>query len=73
MTEFQSSPEFQEPPLDRARIVETMQQLGFDIEPEDFEGLDDNDILGMLATYAGGGGHALETLLEAVGVPVAEA
>ncbi len=41
-----------EPRLDRVEIVNRMRELKIDIELEDFEGLDDNDVLGVIGTYA---------------------
>lgn len=39
-------------PLDRELIVGRMQEYGVGIEPEDLEGEDDGDVLGIIAGYA---------------------
>lgn len=38
--------------LDRVKIVRLMQELKIDIELEDFDGLDDTDVLGAIAANA---------------------
>jgi len=54
MSEFMpGSPESEpEHSIDRELIVGRLQEYGAEIEPEDLEGLDDNDVMGVLATYA---------------------
>jgi hypothetical protein len=42
----------QAPELDRGVIVEKLKELGVDVEIEDFLDEDDNDVLGIIATYA---------------------
>lgn len=56
MNEFLPQPaaeyEQGEPCLDRGEIVRLLQELDIDIELEEFDGQDDNDVLGVIATYA---------------------
>lgn len=41
-----------EPMLDRENILASMQQLGIEIDQEEFEDRDDNEVLGVIAAYA---------------------
>lgn len=53
MTEFERGHETDsEPPLDRELVVGRHQEHGVNIEPEDLKGEDDNDVLGLVTTYA---------------------
>lgn len=40
-----------ERPLDRELIVGRLQEYGVDLEPEDLEEEDDNEVMGIVATY----------------------
>lgn len=54
MSEFisQSNPEYQEPhELDRTLIVGRLQEYGVAIEPEDLEGLDDDEVYDLIQLY----------------------
>lgn len=41
-----------ERPLDRSLVVGRLQEYGVNVELEDFEGLDDNEVMGDVTTYA---------------------
>jgi hypothetical protein len=70
MSEYQSSPEHQEPPLDREAIVTHLQEIGIDVEIEDWEGDDDNDILGNIAGLAAEYDLDMTALYAALGIPI---
>lgn len=74
MIEFPVNPEYQpETTLNVSEIVANMQEIGLDVEVEDFDGLDDNEILGVLASHAVQMDMEIDAFFDAVGVPVAEA
>lgn len=54
MSEFLSQSKFEQdkPPLDRGEVIDRLLGFGADIEPADLEGMDDNEVLGIIATYA---------------------
>jgi len=39
-------------PIDRGLVVGRLQEYGIAIEPGDFDGLDDDDVMGDIVTYA---------------------
>lgn len=41
-----------ERPLDRSLVVGRLQEYGVNVELEDFEGLDDEEVMGDVTTYA---------------------
>lgn len=48
----QYRPQEQEPILDRKEIAVSLRHLGIDVDFEDWDGLDDNDVLGAIITLA---------------------
>lgn len=50
----------------RAQIVERLVELGIDVTAEDVNDLDDNELLGVVATYADSHGYDIEEVLIAV-------
>lgn len=71
-SEYRNNPEReQEPVLDRPRIIGLMQELGIDIEGEDTLDEDDNDLMGVIATYAYMYDGDVDEYFAYLGVPVA--
>ena len=55
-----------EPSLNRLELVESLKQLGIDVDLNDFDELDDNDLLGVIATLGLEYDFDLEEVLRAV-------
>ena len=71
MSEVPRSPEREnQPPLDRKEIAVNLRQLGIEVDFEDWDGLDDNDVLGYVAQLGLMHGFDLDEILEASGIPI---
>jgi len=69
--EFDSKPEIvTENQLDREAIIEYLQELDVDVDLSDWEGDDDNDILGHIATLALMYDHDVDEIYTALGLPI---
>lgn len=72
MTETDTSPEFpQEPEINRPLAIARLKELGVDIELEDLLDEDDNDLLGIIGTYAYMYGGDIDEFFDYVEIPVA--
>lgn len=61
------SPEMEaEPVLDRKEIAVNLRRLGIDVDFEDWDGLDDNDVLGDIVTLATVHDFDMDEVLESV-------
>lgn len=72
MIEADVSPEFpQEPEIDRPLVVGRLKELGVDIELEDLLDEDDNDLLGIIGTYAYMYDGDIDEFFDYLDIPVA--
>jgi hypothetical protein len=59
-----------EPTLNRVEIADHLAELGIDVQLGDWEEMDDNDVLGNIATLAMMYDMDIDETMEAIGVPV---
>ncbi len=66
--EYQTEPieQEQEAMLDRKQIAVDLRELGIDVDFEDWDGLDDNEVLGNVATLALMYGFDIEEVLKII-------
>lgn len=71
LPEYNSGLEYdQEPIIDRPSVAIKLRELGVDVDFEDWDGLDDNEVLGMIAMFSSQYDVDMEELFEAVGIDI---